>query len=73
MSVGTVVLDELSTAVDRLASLDPAALGDGETVVALHWELERLAAVATRAGGTQWPPSTPAGPGTTTPVPRPCG
>lgn len=49
MSVGTGVLDELSTAVDRLASLDPAALGDHETVVALHRELERLAAVTTRA------------------------
>ena len=49
MSVGTGALDELSATVDRLAEADPATLGDGEAVVALHRELERLAAVTTRA------------------------
>ena len=49
MSVGTGVPEELSAAVDGLRSADPAALGDGEAVVALHRELERLAAVTTRA------------------------
>jgi Domain of unknown function (DUF222) len=49
MSVGTGVLGELSAAVDRLVALDAEALSDGESVVALHHELERLAAVTTRA------------------------
>ena len=49
MSVGTGVPEELSAAVDGLRSADPAALGDGEAVVALQRELERLAAVTTRA------------------------
>jgi Domain of unknown function (DUF222) len=49
MSVAMGVLEELSAAVDRLVDVDPATLGDGEAVVALHRELERLAAVTTRA------------------------
>ena len=44
MSVGMGVVEELSTVVDALAAVDPAILGDGETVAALHRELERLAA-----------------------------
>ncbi|HYX45160.1 MAG TPA: hypothetical protein VE760_08975, partial [Acidimicrobiales bacterium] len=48
MSVGTGVLEEFSEAVDRLVEVDPAALGDGEAVLALHRELKRLAAVTTR-------------------------
>jgi hypothetical protein len=35
---------ELAGVVDRLGALDPALLGDADTVVALHRELERLAA-----------------------------
>ena len=49
MSVGKGALEELAAAVDGLVSVDPAALGDGEAVVALQRELERLAAVTTRA------------------------
>ena len=49
MSVGAGVLEELSSALDRLVAADPATLGDGETVVALHRELERLTAATTRA------------------------
>jgi len=40
---------ELVGAVDALCAADPAALADGETLVALHRQLERLAAVSTRA------------------------
>jgi hypothetical protein len=59
MSVGTGVVEELTAAVDRLVDADPAMLGDGEAVVALHRELERLAAVTTRAvasfdAGGEW-------------------
>jgi Domain of unknown function (DUF222) len=49
MSVGTGLLQKLSSAVDRLAEVDPAALADGEAVLALHRELERLTALTTRA------------------------
>jgi hypothetical protein len=49
MSMGTGVLPELSALVDRLVDVDPATLGDGESMVALHRELERLTAVTTRA------------------------
>ena len=66
MSVATGVLEELSSAVDRLVDADPAVLGHAEAVLALHRELERLAAVTTRAvavfdAGGEW---------TTTPAPR---
>ena len=40
---------DLIGAVDALCAADPAALADGETLVALHRQLERLAAVTTRA------------------------
>ena len=40
---------ELAGVVDRLCAVDPAVLGDGETVVALQRCAERLAAVTTRA------------------------
>jgi hypothetical protein len=40
---------ELAGVLDRLGAVDPAVLGDAETVVALHRELERLRAVTTRA------------------------
>ncbi len=48
MSVGTDVVDELTAVLDRLVEVDPDALADGETVVALNRQLERLAAVNTR-------------------------
>lgn len=35
--------------LDELADLDPVVVGDSETVVALHRQLERLGAVTTRA------------------------
>ncbi len=44
MSVSALV-----AAVDGLCAVDPPALGDAETVVALQRQLERLTAVATRA------------------------
>lgn len=45
------MLADLTAAVDELAEADPATLGDGDTVVALHRELERLGAVVSRASG----------------------
>ena len=33
--------DELTVAVDALCAANPLRLGDGETVVALHRQLER--------------------------------
>ena len=44
-----MLVSELSAVVDKLVGLDPATLGDGETVVELHRQLERLTAVTTRA------------------------
>ena len=41
--------EELAGVLDRLCGVDAAMLGDAETVVALQRELERLAAVTTRA------------------------
>jgi len=49
MSVSAGVVDELATAVDKLVEVDPAVLTDGETVVGLHRQLERMLAVTTRA------------------------
>ena len=49
MSVGTGVVEELSSVVDRLVEVEPAALRDRESVVGLHRQLERIAAVTTRA------------------------
>ena len=40
---------ELTGAVDALCAVDPSAVADGETLVVLHRQLERLAAVTTRA------------------------
>ena len=40
---------ELAGAVDALCAAEPSALADGETLVALHRQVERLTAVTTRA------------------------
>ena len=40
---------EVVVAVDALCGVDPSRLGDGETLVVLHRQLERLGAVLTRA------------------------
>ena len=40
---------ELVGVVDALCGVDPSRLGDGETLVVLHRQLERLGAVMTRA------------------------
>ena len=45
----TGVLGELAAVIDRLAEVDPTILGDGESVVGLHRQLERLQAITTRA------------------------
>ncbi len=55
-------LEDLSSVMDRLVAMDPAALGDGATVVALHRELARLDSVLTRATAAfdasgDWAPS----------------
>jgi len=44
-----VCTDSLVAGIDALSAADPVALGDAETVVALHRQLERLRAVTTRA------------------------
>jgi len=43
------VTDALVGVIDELAGLDPLSLADGETIEALHRQLERLGAVTTRA------------------------
>ena len=43
------MVEGLAAAVDALIAADPATLSDGETIVALHRQLERLAAVVSRA------------------------
>ena len=43
------VASKLASAVDRLSDADPALLADGEIIVALHRQLDRLEAVTTRA------------------------
>ena len=48
MPVGDVI-SELVSAVDAACAVDPALLGDGETVMVLHRQLARLEAVTTRA------------------------
>ena len=35
-------MDELAEVIDKLARLDPAVLGDSESVIALHRQLTRL-------------------------------
>lgn len=47
--VGVDVTGALVGVIDDLARLDPLALADGETIEALHRQLERLGAVTTRA------------------------
>ena len=42
---------ELAAVIDRLCEADPAVLADGDSIVALHRELERLDATVTRATG----------------------
>ena len=49
MPVGTDVVDRLTAVLDELREADPAVLADGDTVVALNRQLERLSAVNTRA------------------------
>ena len=44
-------LGALIAALDELASADPAELADPDTVVELHRQQERLAAITTRATG----------------------
>jgi hypothetical protein len=53
------VLTDLADAVAALCATDPAALGDGETIRALHRQLARLEAITTRAvavfdAGREW-------------------
>src|SRR5438132_3903933 len=43
------VIDELTGAVDAVVDTDPARLADAEAVIAIHRQLQRLEAVATRA------------------------
>ena len=49
MAVVLNVTDALVGVIDELAGLDPLCLTDGDTVQALHRQLERLGAVTTRA------------------------
>ena len=46
-----MVLGALTGAVDELTRLDPAVLADGESIVELHRQLNRLQAVISRAVG----------------------
>ena len=53
------MLGDLDEAVNGLASVDPHALADGESIQALHRQIERLTAIATRAvaafdAGREW-------------------
>jgi len=52
MSLSTTEVDELTAAVDKLVAMDPAVLADGEAVVGLHRQLERVTAAVTRATGS---------------------
>ena len=49
MAVVCDATSELAAALDTLCGADAAQLGDAETVRALHRQLDRLAAVTTRA------------------------
>jgi Domain of unknown function (DUF222) len=49
MPVLTDVTADLAAAVDAACAADPAALSDGDTIRALHRQLERLEAATTRA------------------------
>jgi len=48
MSVGTAVMDRLAADLDELAEVDPGVFADGEALVDLTRQLERLVAVTTR-------------------------
>ncbi len=52
MSVSTGVLDKLVADLDELVEVDPAVFADGEALVDLHRQLERMLAVTTRAIAT---------------------
>jgi len=52
MPVGTAVVDEFASAVHTLIEADPGVFADGEALVGLHRQLERLLAVTTRATAT---------------------
>jgi len=52
MSGGTDVLNKVTSDLNELTEIDPAVLADGETVVGLHRQLERMLAVTTRATAT---------------------
>ena len=43
------LVEELAAVMDRICETDSTSLADGETVVALHRQLARLEAAATRA------------------------
>ena len=49
MAVCTDVVEKLAGDIDELVATDPVALGDAESVVALHRQYERLGAVLARA------------------------
>ncbi len=49
MPVATDPAREVAAAIDTLSKVDPVVLGDGETVLALHRQRERLDAITTRA------------------------
>ncbi|MGI9033888.1 MAG: DUF222 domain-containing protein, partial [Acidimicrobiales bacterium] len=51
MSGESGVVARLAGVIDELVATEPAVVGDGDTVVALHRQLERLGAVTTRATG----------------------
>ncbi|HUS61890.1 MAG TPA: DUF222 domain-containing protein [Acidimicrobiales bacterium] len=45
------LVGDLRSVIDRVAEADPASLGDGDTVIALHTALSRLEGATTRAVG----------------------
>jgi hypothetical protein len=49
MAVVLDLTENLTTAIDALCAADPAQLADGETIQALHRQLDRLRALTTRA------------------------
>ncbi len=49
MPVGTAVVNKLAADLDELIAVDPCVFADGEALVDLHRQLERMLAVTTRA------------------------
>jgi len=49
MPVGTAAVDRLAASLDELGEVDPGVFADGEALVDLHRQLERLVALTTRA------------------------